>query len=94
VPLVPLGEQWRRKSEYAKLPLLMAVKSCRVTVTDMEGISHTVQVTAATLFEAVALGLVAVRGHEWVAGIPEGLNTVRVGNERTSRARRDGPRLH
>ena len=56
----------------------MAVKSCRVTVTDLEGISHTAQVTATTLYEAIALGLVAVRGHEWVAGIPEGLSTVRV----------------
>jgi len=50
----------------------------RVTVTDLEGISHTAQVTATTLYEAVALGLAAVRGHEWVAGIPHGLATVRV----------------
>jgi hypothetical protein len=56
----------------------MAVKSCRVTVTDLEGISHTAQVTATSLYEAVALGLAAVRGHEWVAGIPHGLVTVRV----------------
>jgi len=56
----------------------MAVKSCRVTVTDLEGVSHTAQVTAATLYEAVALGLAAVRGHEWVAGIPQGLAAVRV----------------
>jgi hypothetical protein len=78
VLLVPLGGQWRTKSEYAKLPFLMAVKFCRVTVTDLEGITHTVQVTATTLYEAVALGLAAVRGHEWVAGIPEGPNTIRV----------------
>jgi hypothetical protein len=56
----------------------MAVRSCRVTVTDLEGISHTVEVTASTLFEAVALGLVALRGHDWVAGVPEGLAPVRV----------------
>ena len=56
----------------------MAVKSCRVTVTDLEGVSHTAQVTATTLYEAVALGLAAVRGDEWVSGIPEGLSTVRV----------------
>ena len=35
----------------------MAVRSCRVTVTDLEGISHSVDVTASTLYEAVALGL-------------------------------------
>jgi hypothetical protein len=56
----------------------MAVKCCRVTVTDLEGVSHTAQVTATTLYEAVALGLAAVRDHEWVDGIPEGLTTVRV----------------
>jgi hypothetical protein len=56
----------------------MAVRSCRVTITDLDGISHTVEVTASTLYEAVALGLVAFRGHEWVAGVPEGLAPVRV----------------
>jgi hypothetical protein len=76
--LSDVGRPWRTKSECDRLPIFMAVKSCRVTVTDLEGISHTAQVTATTLFEAVALGLVAVRGHEWVAGIPEGLGKVRV----------------
>ena len=56
----------------------MAVKSCRVTITDLEGVSHTAQVTGTTLYEAVALGLAAVCGHEWVAGIPEGVATVQV----------------
>jgi hypothetical protein len=56
----------------------MAARSCRVTITDMEGIAHTVEVTAGTLYEAVALGLAAIRGHEWVTGIPEGLNPVKV----------------
>ena len=35
-------------------------------------------ITAASLYEAVALRLVSVRGEDWVAGIPGGLNTVRV----------------
>ncbi len=56
----------------------MAVRSCRVTVTDTDGVSHTVEVTAATLFEAVAQGLAALRGREWVAGIPQGPNVVTV----------------
>jgi hypothetical protein len=58
--------------------LIMAVRTCRVTITDLEGISHTVQVTASTLYEAVALGLAALRGHEWVAGIPNAVAPVRV----------------
>ena len=36
------------------------------------------EVTAATLYEAVALGLAAIRGNEWVAGIAQGLNVVKV----------------
>jgi hypothetical protein len=56
----------------------MAVRTCRVSVTDLEGISHSVEVTASTLYEAVALGLVALRGHEWVAGIPDGLAPIKV----------------
>ena len=40
--------------------------------------SHAVDVTAATLYEAVALGLKAIRGHDWVAGLSEEFGTVRV----------------
>lgn len=42
----------------------MPVRSCRVTIQDMDGVSHTVEVTAATLYEAVAQGLAAIRGNE------------------------------
>src|ERR1700732_1413940 len=56
----------------------MSVRSCRVTIWDLDGISHTVEVTAATLYEAVAQGLAAVRENEWVAGIAQGLNVVKV----------------
>ena len=37
----------------------MPVRSCKVTIQDMSGVSHTVEVTAATLYEAVALGMAA-----------------------------------
>jgi hypothetical protein len=56
----------------------MPVRSCRVTVQDLDGVSHTVEVTAATLYEAVVQGLAAIRGTEWVAGIAHGLNVVKV----------------
>jgi hypothetical protein len=35
-------------------------------------------VTASSLFEAVALGLKALRGNQWVRGIPDGFAPVRV----------------
>ncbi len=56
----------------------MAVRSCRVTIQDLEGVSHTAEVTAATLYEAVAQGIAAIRGNDWVAGIAQGLNVVKV----------------
>src|SRR6266481_8791450 len=56
----------------------MSVRSCRVTIQDMDGVSHTVEITAATLYEAVAQGLAAIRANEWVAGIAQGLNVVKV----------------
>jgi hypothetical protein len=56
----------------------MPLRACRVTLEDMNGVTHTVEVTAGTLYEAVAQGLAAMRGHEWVAGIAEGLNAVKV----------------
>src|SRR5690242_7035133 len=58
--------------------VLMSVRSCKVTIQDMNGVSHTVEVTAATLYEAVALGLTAIRADEWVDGIAQALNPVRV----------------
>jgi hypothetical protein len=43
----------------------MAVRTCTVTCRDAQGVGHTVQVTAQTLFEAVAQALRAFREHEW-----------------------------
>lgn len=56
----------------------MAVRSCRVSIADLEGVIHTVEVTASTLYEAVALGMAAVRTEEWANGIAMGLNSVKV----------------
>jgi hypothetical protein len=56
----------------------MAVRSCRVTIQDTEGVSHTVEVTAASLYEAVAQGLVSFRSNEWIADIGERFGVVKV----------------
>lgn len=45
------------------------VRSCRVTIKDMQDVSHTVSVTAESLYEAVALGLRAIRGATWVEAL-------------------------
>src|SRR6516225_3381351 len=56
----------------------MSVRSCRVTIQDLDGISHTAEVTASSLFEAVAQGLSALRKNEWVEGIEERFGFVKV----------------
>jgi hypothetical protein len=56
----------------------MAAKSCRVTVRDVDGTSHTAEVTASSLFEAVAQGLAAFRRSEWVEGADDRFGVVKV----------------
>ena len=43
----------------------MALRTCRVTCRDAQGVEHTVQVTAQSLFEAVAQALRVFREHDW-----------------------------
>ena len=56
----------------------MPIRSCRVAIRDLDGVSHTVEVMAASLFEAVARGVAALRGNDWVEGIGRGQSTVKV----------------
>lgn len=56
----------------------MAVRSCSVTIKDLEGVTHTVEVTAETVYEAVALGLSAIKANDWVSDIAQGSNAVQV----------------
>jgi hypothetical protein len=44
----------------------------------MDGLSHTAEVTAAALYEAVGQGLAAIRGNAQVVGVAQGLNVVKV----------------
>lgn len=60
----------------------MAVRSCRVTIQDFEGIAHTVEVPAETLYEAVAQGVAALRRSDWVAGFQQGIVKVSVADVR------------
>ena len=56
----------------------MEAKACRVSVFDLEGVAHTVDVTAESLYEAVAMGLRTVRNSEWAGELPEGLAKITV----------------
>src|SRR5438445_13588630 len=55
----------------------MAVRSCRVSIRDTEGIEHSAEVSAESLYEAVALGLRAIRQCSWVEDIGQNF-TIRV----------------
>jgi len=60
----------------------MPIRSCRVTIQDLEGVAHSVEVSAESLFEAVAQGLAALRGREWVAGSQQSVVKVSVADVR------------
>jgi hypothetical protein len=54
------------------------LRTCKVSVTDMRDIEHTIDVTAETLYEAIAAALAALQQDSWVEEIAQGLNTVSV----------------
>jgi hypothetical protein len=56
----------------------MEAKNCRVSVFDIDGIAYTVEVSASSLYEAVAIGLQTIRNSEWAGKIPDGLNKITV----------------
>jgi len=54
------------------------LRTCKVSVTDIQDVEHSVEVTAATLYEAVATALAALQQDNWVGEIGQGLTTVTV----------------
>src|SRR5262249_38621634 len=56
----------------------MALRTCRVTCTDLDGIEHSVEVTADSLYEAVAQALRAFQDADWVAAMGHGQTKIRV----------------
>jgi hypothetical protein len=54
------------------------LKACTVIVHDLNDTVHTVDVTASSLYEAVAQTLVTARGHDRLGDIGRGLTTVTV----------------
>jgi hypothetical protein len=47
------------------------LRRCRVTVTDIENVTHTTCVTAESLNEAVGLAIAVFRKEEWASMLPE-----------------------
>lgn len=56
----------------------MALRTCKVSCKDLQDALHTVEVTAESLYDAVAKALVIFRQNDWVAEIGTGLTPVMV----------------
>ena len=53
------------------------LKTCKVAYTDTDGVRHTVDVTASTLYEAAVLGLKAFQIADWM-DLPRGFLDITV----------------
>ncbi len=48
----------------------MGLRTCKVSCSDVNGVEHSVELTARSLFEAVGRGLQIFRDHDWVEDVP------------------------
>jgi hypothetical protein len=69
---------WRIKSEYGTLFDIVVLRTCTVAVKDVQEIEHSIEVTAETLYEAIATALAAFQKDVWVGEIGQGFTTVTV----------------
>jgi hypothetical protein len=56
----------------------LSLRTCTVSCCDLKGVEHAIEVTADSLYEAVAQGLRAFRENDWVDDIGGGLTTITV----------------
>jgi hypothetical protein len=63
------------KTNYATL-CDVALRSCTVSLRDIQEVGHSVDVTAETLNEAIAVALAALKKENWVGAIGQEFTTV------------------
>jgi hypothetical protein len=68
------GEQ---QANYDTLSFVV-LRTCTVAVKDVRDVEHSIEVTAETLYEAIATALAALQKDNWVADIGQGFTTVTV----------------
>jgi hypothetical protein len=56
----------------------VVLRSCTVSLRDIQDVEHSVDVTAETLYEAIATALAALQQDNWVGAIGQGFTTVTV----------------
>jgi hypothetical protein len=57
---------------------LVVLRTCTVAVKDNRDVEHSIEVTAETLYEAIATALAALQQDNWVGEIGQGFTTVTV----------------
>ena len=70
-------DNWRTTGEYVTVPHVV-LRTCTVAVKDIRDVEHSIEVTAETLYEAIATALAALQQDNWVGEIGQGLTTVSV----------------
>ena len=55
----------RTKREWWYDPVVPDVRTCVVSYTDLDGIKHSVEITAASLFEGAIIGMNAMKVPDW-----------------------------
>lgn len=58
--------------------LQVALRTCVVSCSDLKGFEHAVEVTAESIYEAVARALAVFRSDDWIDEIGRGLTAVKV----------------
>ena len=56
----------------------MVLRTCTVAIKDLRDVEHSIEVTAETLYEAIATALAALQQDNWVGEIGQGFATVSV----------------
>jgi uncharacterized protein (UPF0210 family) len=56
----------------------VALRTCTVAVKDVQDVEHSIEVSAETLYEAIATALAALQKDIWVGEIGQGFTTVTV----------------
>jgi hypothetical protein len=56
----------------------VGLRKCRISYCDPNGVEHIVEVTADSLYEAVAQGLRAFRENDWINEVGHGQTTISV----------------
>ena len=67
-----------KKTRSALTFFAVGLRNCSVSCVDLRGCEHTVEVTADSLYEAVAQGLRVFREDDWVDTIGRGQTTISV----------------